>query len=231
MFKPLRSILLVAILLGTLLPIAAQEDETTLMDVLDDFSGIMVNRPRSPLEVFELEIKTFRMDGIDGKYMELAGKSISLRGSVPNNWVHNPRLNANYSIAWENRYEPDAMLSFSIFAKRDFIKTDDMEGLLSYLAGLRRIHRNRLTVSNTSADAAKTNFSSYLLGKPSFLIEYEIKNDPRNPTARGYYTYLIPFDDFWMEIGIQAPTDKLSGYVPEFNRFLRNLSVQQEERR
>jgi hypothetical protein len=227
--------LLIAVLAGCNLlaqPGASEEEQFTLTDFLDQYKGQMVSRPRATVDSFEFVVETFRMDGFDGKYMELISDSMSLRGSVPNNWDHNPRLNGAYSVAWNNRYEPSVILSLSMLAKGDFIKTNDQMGVISYLAGLRQIHRERLSVNVMSAEAVEAEFSAYLMGQPSFILDYTIANADKSAGANSgvrHYTYLVPKDNLWLEIHLQGPTEKLGTFIDEFNRFVRNLSVKQEE--
>jgi len=203
--------------------------EVSLLDQISAFKGDYIIRPARHAGRFETLVVDFKMDGIEGQHMALKGPVISLKGSVPTDWQEDPTMMSRYSIAFRNRYSPEVFMTFTVIHKNNFLSSYDEQEVIAYLAGLRSIHRDRLKLNDMPPLFREDGFNAHLLAKDTLHLDYSISDRSNKGPAIRYILYLVLVDSHWVEISLMGPEDKLEGFIPPFQRFLRNLSLVQNE--
>lgn len=201
----------------------------TLEQQVNDFSGNPLLRPSRHVGNFESLIVQFKMDGIDGQHLALRGPALSLKGSVPRDWQEDPTLTGRYSIALRNRYAPDLLMTFTVFRKSAFALSYERNDLIAFLAGLRQQYSHRLKLNDMPTDFRDSGFNAHLLGGETVHFDYSIEpREQQGPTIRNRI-YWVLIEDHWVEIALIGPVAQVAPAIPAFERFLRNLSVVQNE--
>ena len=203
--------------------------QQTLDSYLLEYEGNYVSRPSHHTGAFESLIVDFKVDGYNGQHMALKGPVISLKGSVPRDWQQDPALSSRFGIALRNRYVPEIVMSFTVFKRSNFLPDANPENVIAYLAGLKNIYRDRLLLNEMTRNFKQEGFMSHLLGNETLHVDYTIKSRIEDTSGTRHYTYLVLMGDNWVEITLFGPDDKLANFIEPFQRFLRNLSIVQNE--
>lgn len=201
----------------------------TLEEIISSYEGNLISRPLQHVGNFKSIIVDFTVDGYEGQHMALKGPVISLKGSVPHEWQQDTGLSSRYGIALRNRYVTDVTMGFSVLRGSNFIASTNTEDVISFLAGLKNIYRDRLQLNDMPADFRDNGFMAHLLGHETVYLDYSIasRNDESVPVR--HYSYYVKVDQNWVEITLFGPEDKLPSFVDPFKRFLRNLSIVQNK--
>lgn len=205
------------------------ESPPTLEQQLKDFSGTPILRPSRHVGNFESLIVNFKVDGIDGQHLALRGPVVSLKSSVPRDWQEDPTLSGRYSLALRNRYAPELLMTFTVFRKNAFALSYETDDLMAFLAGLRQQHSHRLQLNDMPSNFRDTGFNAHLLGGDTVHFDYSVQpREGQGPTVR-HRVYWVLIENHWVEIALSGPEEQVAPAIPTFERFLRNLSVVQNE--
>lgn len=241
--RPTLNCILVSFAMFLCFQLSAQEDNKliiqkdpqlpstpiTLDTVISDYKGNLVSRPAQHVGSFESIIVDFTVDGYEGQHHALKGPVLSLKGSVPHDWQQDPSLSSRYGIALRNRYATDIIMGFTVFRRANFIQSTSNQDVISFLAGLKNIYRDRLILNEMPGDFRDQGFMSHLLGLETILVDYSIASRKGESETIRHYAYYAQFEEYWIEITVFGPQDKLANFLPPYKRFLRNLSIVQNE--